>query len=183
MKETFFELINYIKNPVLEEDPNTDFKYRLKKLLHLLVFCLATGLLLTPVFILIQELGLVNMEEHTMEYLIIKFSKPYIFFFVVIVFPFFEELIFRAPLTLFKNPKVFKRAFYTLVTLFGLMHLPNYNLTTNVLLLTPILVAPQIISGSYFAFIRVRFGLIWSMALHGFYNGIFMFITLATDLY
>ena len=32
-------------------------------------------------------------------------------------------------------------------------------------------------------FIRVRFGLGWSMALHAFYNGVLMLITFSTDAF
>ncbi len=182
MKKTFFELLNYIKNPVLEEDANPDFKYRIKKFGFILIICLITGIAISPVFTLIEELGLVNMEDHAMEDLMNRFSKPVIFFFAVIIAPFFEELIFRAPLTLFKKAKSFKIAFYVFAVLFGLVHITNFKITTNVLLLTPILVAPQTILGGFFGFIRVRFGLGWSMALHACYNGILMLIAFSTDL-
>mgnify|MGYP003632373511 CR=1 FL=1 len=181
MKETFFELLAYLKNPVLEQDSNTDFKYRISRFFHMLIFCLAVGLLIAPIFTLIEEFGWVNMDDHAMEDMMQQFSKPMVFFFAVILAPFFEELFFRSPLTLFKNVKHFKIAFYIFAVLFGLIHITNFKITTNVLLLTPILVAPQTILGGILGFIRVKFGLIWSMALHGFYNGILMLIAFSAE--
>ena len=181
MKETFFDLIAYLKNPVLEQDSNTNFKYRITRFFQILMICLAVSLCITPIFSLIEELGWVDMNDHAMEDIMQQFSKPMVFFFAVILAPFFEELFFRAPLPLFKNQKSFKIAFYIFAVLFGLIHITNFNITTNVLLLTPILVAPQTILGGILGFIRVKFGLIWSMALHGCYNGILMLIAFSAE--
>jgi membrane protease YdiL (CAAX protease family) len=183
MKETFLELLNYLKNPILEEDSNTNIKYRIKKFGFLLIISLLTGILISPIFIIIEELGWVNMDDHAMEDMIKQFSKPMIFLFAVVFAPLFEELVFRAPLTLFKNQKSFKIAFYAFAIIFGLIHLSNFKVTQNVLLLAPFLVAPQILLGGFFGFIRVRFGLNWSIALHACYNGTLMLITFSADLF
>ncbi|WP_435264277.1 CPBP family glutamic-type intramembrane protease [Tenacibaculum sp. nBUS_03] len=65
--------------------------------------------------------------------------------------------------------------------MFGLVHITNYTLTTNVILLTPFLIAPQTILGGYLGFIRVRFGLHWSILLHACYNAFFMTMAFAGD--
>ena len=109
-------------------------------------------------------------------------SKTVLFMVAVIAAPLLEELLFRAPITLFQNKKYFKIVFYTFALVFGFIHLSNFEITTNVLLLAPILVAPQIILGGYLGFIRVRFGLIWSILLHASYNAFFVLITFASDL-
>jgi hypothetical protein len=177
MKETFQELIAYLRNPTLEKDENKDFKYQLKKFGYLLIISLLTGILIAPIFGLIEEFGLIDMENHAMEEMMKNFSKPSIFLLVVIIAPLFEELIFRAPLPLFKNKTTFRIAFYVLAIVFGLVHLSNFPMTKNVLLFAPILVLPQILLGGYLGFIRVRFGLIWSIALHAAYNGTLLLIT------
>ena len=118
-----------------------------------------------------------------MEDMMKNLSKPVIFLFVVVIAPLFEELIFRAPLTLFKGKKSFRIGFYVFAVLFGLVHISNFTMTTNVLLLAPILVLPQTLLGGYLGFIRVRFGLGWSMALHACYNGVLMLITFSTDAF
>lgn len=117
-----------------------------------------------------------------MEELMKNMSKLNVFLIVVIAAPLSEELLFRAPIAFFHHKKYFKLIFYTFAIAFGLVHLSNFEITTNVLLLAPILVAPQIILGGYLGFIRVRFGLIWSILLHASYNAFFVLISFAVDL-
>lgn len=181
MKETFNELVAYLRNPVLEKDTNTNNSYRFQKFLHLLVISILTGALLTPLIVIVSELGLVNLDDHAMKDMMDKFGKPMILFLTIIAAPLLEELFFRAPLTLFTGKKTFKIAFYVITVLFGLIHITNYDMTINVLLLTPILVAPQTILGGYLGFIRVRFGLLWSILLHACYNAFFVLISFAGE--
>ena len=181
MKETFAELVRYLKNPVLSKDENLSFNYRIKKFAYILLICLITGLFISPVFVLIEELGWVNMEDHAMEDLMKTYSKSIIFLLVAIFAPLLEELIFRAPLTLFKKSSSFKIAFYVFAVIFGFIHLSNFKISTNVLLLAPILVLPQTILGGVFGYVRVRFNLSWSIALHACYNGILMFLSFAEN--
>lgn len=182
MKETFTEIITYLKNPVLEKDSNQETSYRLRKFLNILIISIITGVILSPLFILIEKSGLVNLNDHAMEEMMRSMSKTVIFLFTVIAAPLIEELIFRAPITLFQNKNSFKIAFYTFALIFGLVHITNFNMTTNVLLLAPILVLPQIILGGYLGFIRVRFGLGWSILLHAAYNAFFILGSFAADL-
>lgn len=174
MKETFNELVAYLKNPVLEEDTNTYINYRITKFGHLLIISLLTGLATSVLIGALDEFGLVNMDDHQMEEMMKSLSKTMIFVMAVVIAPLLEEVIFRAPLVSFKKGKQFRIGFYTFAILFGLVHITNYNLTTNVLLFAPILVLPQLLLGGYLGFIRVRFGLLWSILLHAAYNGILM---------
>jgi len=183
MKETFQELLLYLKNPILEKDENIDFNYRIKKFGYLLLICLLTGFLISPIFAIIEEFGWINMEDHAMEDMMKNLTKPMIFLTAVVIAPLLEELIFRAPLTLFKSKNSFKIWFYVFAVLFGLVHISNFKMTTNVLLLAPILVLPQTLLGGYLGYIRVRFGLGWSIALHACYNGILMLITFSFDAF
>ncbi|TDQ23739.1 CPBP family intramembrane glutamic endopeptidase [Tenacibaculum caenipelagi] len=182
MKETFHELIAYLKNPVLEKDSNQDTSYRFQKFFHLLIISILTALVLTSLFLLIEHFEWVDMNDHAVEELLKTNSKWSVIFFAVILAPTLEELFFRAPITLFHNKKSFKIAFYVFAILFGLIHLTNYNFTINLLLFAPILIAPQTILGGYLGFIRVRFGLTWSILLHACYNAFFVLISFAGDL-
>ncbi|SEB82846.1 hypothetical protein SAMN04489761_1893 [Tenacibaculum sp. MAR_2009_124] len=177
MNTTLRELLFYLKSPSLKKDSNQDLNYRIQKLAHLLIISILTGMILSPIFGLIEKFELINLENHAIEKLLESKSKLTIFSIVVIMAPIMEELIFRAPLTLFKTPRYFSFIFYSFSFLFGLVHITNYEVSTNVILLTPILIAPQFILGTYLGFIRVRFGLIWSILLHACYNAFFMFIT------
>lgn len=172
MIQTFNELIAYLKNPVLEEDNNKDSNYRMKKFFHLLIISLLTGMAASLLIFALDEFGLVNMDNHQVEEMMKNLPKIAVLLFAVGFAPIIEEAIFRAPLTLFTDPKTFRVAFYIIAILFGFMHITNYKLTANILLFSPILVLPQILVGLYFGFIRVRFGFLWGVALHAAYNGI-----------
>ncbi|MFT7352924.1 MAG: membrane protease YdiL (CAAX protease family) [Flavobacterium sp.] len=171
MKETFQNLIAYLKNPVLEKDTNTNLSYRFNIFLQILVISLLTGIVISPIFALFEALQWVNMDNHKVAAQFENMGILQIILLGAIVVPIIEEAIFRGPITAFKKPKSFKIAFYALALLFGFIHISNFEITTNVLLLAPILVLPQILLGGYFGYIRVRFGIQWSMLLHGCYNG------------
>lgn len=181
MKKTFLNLFAYLKNPVLGKDTNTELKYRFKVFFKIFKISILTSFILTPIFVIIGEIGWVDLDKHGMEELIQKLSKLHLAFFVVILAPIIEELVFRAPLTLFKNPKLFKIAFYTLTLLFGFVHISNFEITKNMLFLSPLLVLPQTLLGGYLGYIRVRFGLQWSVLLHGTYNFFFLLIIFISE--
>jgi membrane protease YdiL (CAAX protease family) len=171
MKETFQNLITYLKNPVLEKDTNTNLSYRFNIFLQILVISLLTGIVISPIFALFEALQWVNMDNHKVAAQFENMGILQIILLGAIVVPIIEEAIFRGSITAFKKPKSFKIAFYAFALLFGFIHISNFEITTNVLLLAPILVLPQILLGGYFGYIRVRFGIQWSMLLHGCYNG------------
>ena len=67
----------------------------------------------------------------------------------------------------------FRLVFYISCFGFGLLHISNYRFsssTTETLLLAPLLVLPQIISGFIFGFARMRLGMIWCIVLHAAMN-------------
>ena len=117
------------------------------------------------------------MENHKVDKMFKDMGILQMILLGAILVPVIEEVIFRGPITLFKNPKYFKFAFYFFALLFGFVHISNFEITTNVLLLSPVLVLPQILLGGYFGYIRVRFGIQWSMLLHGTYNCFFLLIS------
>ncbi|WP_405605604.1 CPBP family intramembrane glutamic endopeptidase [Polaribacter sp. Asnod1-A03] len=171
MKETFFDLITYLKNPVLEKETNRKFSYRLKIFFHLLIISILTSIVLTPIYGFLEELQLVDFDTHKLEEMFKDMSILQTILITVIVGPIIEELLFRAPMTLLKKPILFKLSFYLFSIIFGFIHITNYQITKNVLLLSPILILPQLLVGFYFGYIRIKFGLIWSIFLHGAYNG------------
>jgi membrane protease YdiL (CAAX protease family) len=170
MLETFKILIDYLKNPKLEKDTNKSLRYRFLILYRLFIFCLFTGILLSFLFGFLEQLGLLDMNSHKLESAFKKLGSYKIILLGTIVAPVIEELIFRAPLVLFTSKKSFK-------IIFGFVHLSNYEITPKILLISPILVLPQIILGAYLGFIRIRFGLQWSILLHACYNGFLMLIS------
>jgi len=174
MTETFREIIYFIKNPTLEKDPNPNFNYRLRKFGKILTISFISSFLLAIPIGVLTVTDMISIESHAMEDIMEKYSFSFVFFLTVAVAPILEEAIFRAPLTLFKKQRFFKIAIYTSTLLFGFIHITNYELTLRILLFSPFLVAPQVFLGFYLGYTRVRFGLLWAIALHACFNGILM---------
>ncbi|MFY0629527.1 MAG: CPBP family intramembrane metalloprotease [Flavobacteriaceae bacterium] len=169
---TLTDLIRYLRNPVLEKDSNKNFWHRLKVFFTLLSLSIVISFLITFFNGFLEFIGILYENKHATD-TYLKGDKGLQFLFVAaVVAPIAEELIFRAPLVLFKKARTFKIAFYTISIIFGYVHIFNFEINTNVLLLSPFLIAPQLIVGMIFGFIRIRLGLIWSILLHATYNGI-----------
>ena len=164
------ELLAFAKNPIYQQDTNTDTSDRLRKFVKLLILALCSSILLLIIASIIQNIFNIEVGKHAIDDLFENNSEIKIFVLAVLAAPFFEELIFRGPLIFFQHSKYFSIALYVFTFAFGLVHISNFELTTQVLFLTPLLVAPQISVGFLLAFIRVKFGLLWSMALHACYN-------------
>lgn len=166
MLREVWEFLKHPQNCVLDLTP-ADKKNRFAKLLLLAVsFSLLSGILLG----VISALFHLDFGTHTAEKLLQKFSSLTIFFLAVILAPALEELIFRGPLVLFKTPKSFKLAFYASILLFGLIHISNFEDLHGHYWAVPFLVLPQLFSGLFLGFIRIRQGLIWSILLHTMHN-------------
>jgi len=178
MIKTLTDLFKYIQNPILEKDSNTTFLHRLSVFVILLIFSIFASFFISIIIGMLEFSGLIYKTQHVFDDMFKNISGLKILFFASIMAPLIEETIFRAPLVLFKKPRIFKIAFYSIAIIFGYIHLFNYEINTNVLLFSPILVAPQIFIGLVFGFIRVRLGFLWSVTLHSVYNGILVSIFL-----
>jgi hypothetical protein len=66
--------------------------------------------------------------------------------------------------------KWYRPVFYFSVISFGFMHISNFDIRLSTLLLTPILTLPQISLGFLLGYIRLKYGVGYSMLLHGGYN-------------
>jgi len=170
---TLQNIYAYIKNPTCEQDEELTLKE--KGVFLLIVLGLSFTINFLFVFLIggLEQLGLFSMEEHAMSKMFEEFTPMLIVFAAVVMAPVLEELIFRAPITLFCKYKTnFRWIFYGFAIVFGYVHITNYELTTNVLLISPILVAPQIILGLFLGMVRVKFGLLYSILFHAVYNAI-----------
>jgi uncharacterized protein (TIGR03435 family) len=205
IKETYFELMDFLRNPKDEAAPELTIVRKFKILFSLLL--LEIPLMGAFSFIIsgLEELGLVNLEGHKMVELFKSLPIAVLLISTVIVIPFFEELIFRLYLR-YKNNYLFhfiislislsgarneKKAetaltsvwkkkytylFYFSAILFGIVHITNYKLSYTILLLSPILIAPQILLGLFIGFLRVRYGFVWGYLLHALHNAVFISI-------
>lgn len=203
LKNTWFELTAFVKGPTDSFDENQESTHVAGQLFRLLLLELpimfGLGLLIGG----LDELGLIDMDSHKVEEMMKNFSVPMLLILTVILVPFLEELIFRSlitfrrcyPLHLLISFAVlisrkskeqvweewearwnrnFKLVIYTSAILFGLVHLSNFEVTTEILLAAPILIAPQIVLGFFLAFLRIRYGFIWCFFLHGLHNFLFV---------
>lgn len=203
IKENYFDLMAFLKNPKDEAGPKRTIVQKVKTLLSFLLIEIPIMAVLILLISGLEELGLVDTENHALENLIKSVSIPVLFLLLVIVIPFFEELLFRlylrykdnyalhfivsvASLTGKRNQqkvatflssvwtKRYKFIFYFSAVVFGMVHLTNFEFSYTILLLSPLLVAPQIILGLIIGYLRVRDGFITGFLMHGLHNALFV---------
>lgn len=202
LKTTWKDITEFLKHPKEQKHENKRLIFKFKQLAFILSLkaILATGL--AYLIFLVKELGWLNSDTHAVSELAKTTSTWYFLFLGVIAIPLVEEIIFRLYLRKKYNPirligffngllkpsskkqieetidknwhKYYRIFFYSAAILFGVIHISNYKLTKNVLLFMPLLIAPQTIGGLFLGYMRVKFGLLWSILLHAFYNFIFL---------
>ncbi|WP_422080355.1 CPBP family intramembrane glutamic endopeptidase [Ulvibacterium sp.] len=168
------ELLVFLKNPVYRTDENRDFNYRFGIFLRLLGVSLVLSFVLGWAIGAIQVIFDLDFGKHAVDDFIERYSFLWVLLGAVVVAPIVEELIFRAPLSLFRKNKRFPLFFYAFTLIFGFYHITNFEMHSTTLLLSPVLVAPQLVAGTILGYIRVRFGLLWAIMLHACYNLILM---------
>ena len=206
---TFHALWRFIKKPVELSEDKASLQLKIGTCLALFLIQIPPLLVLMSLISGLEQLGLWEEDMHSLQKIFQEMEPVLIFFFAVIVAPLFEEVMFRLILKFRSNflilwsihigvalhlgqkrsllktarkvwDKFYGRVFYLMTMAFGLMHIMNFEPSLNIYLLAPILVAPQILIGINLGYLRVRFGLIWSILFHAFYNGVLMSIALLT---
>lgn len=90
----------------------------------------------------------------------------------MLIILYFLLRLFNNTLTRFWN-KHFRLIFYILAIVFGYWHLWNYYLCHySIILLSPLFILPYIFIGVNLGYIRLKYGIFFSILLHGFYNSI-----------
>jgi len=161
---------HFLKHPVYEEDENTDFKYRFIIVLRFVGIAIIISILLGALIGVLEAVFKLDFGKHAIQKVLEDYSPWVLLFAAVILAPLVEEFIFRGPMAFFKDKTYFNYIFYGLTLVFGFYHITNFEINTTILLLSPLLVAPQISVGAIMGFVRVRFGLLWAIALHAMYN-------------
>ncbi len=164
------DVLEFLKNPVYEEDENREWAYRFSVFLKLLGLALIFSIILGLLISLAQTVFDLDFGKHAIEEALEKYPLYFLFIGAVFLAPILEEIIFRGPLFFFKGSKYFKFFFHASVLIFGFYHMTNFEITSTTLLLSPLLVSPQLSVGVLLGLIRVRFGLLWAIALHAVYN-------------
>ena len=206
-KAVRLDLLAFLKNPEDKPDPIQTWSEKAKKLFSLLILDIPIMILLIGVLSGLQAVGLFNDESNKLGMLINTMPVWILIFVLVILIPFFEELIFRLYLRYKYNylarffiflsliagvknhdqfevwlsdfcTKRYLFIFYFSALLFGYVHLTNYNNSISIILLSPIIIAPQFISGLFIGYLRVRHDLVTGYLMHALHNAIFVCIPL-----
>lgn len=190
----------YFKAPFDQLQEAVSFADKLKALFSILVIDLGFAMLAGLLIGVVNELDLVDMDNHAVANALQQFSIWQLMLIAILGTSLVEEVVFRLPLRYESNPiaglaRIFtpqtspevdgkiaakRRAwwdnnyrpiFYGLAAAFALIHLSNYpDLTLGLILLSPLLVAPQFVMGILAGFLRVRFGFLWAFLLHALHN-------------
>ena len=206
---TLLDLWYFIKKPVELKQVRIPLKVKIGTCLALFIIQIPPLLGLSALLGGLEILGLWEDDMHRLQKIFQEMKPGLIFFFAVIIAPFLEEVMFRLILKLRSNflilwplqllillqvnnkinllktirnfwNKFYGWIFYLISIAFGLIHILNFEPSLNIYLLAPILVAPQIVIGINLGYLRIRFGLIWSILFHAFHNGILLSIALLT---
>ncbi len=205
IKETYKDFSTFLKSPIDQPDPIQTREQKVKRLFSLLAIDIPIMGVLMAIVYAIEKFGLINTDKHKMVMLLQQLPIWWIILFGVVLMPLIEELIFRLYLrfkqnylarliillasltgqqnkiiveTLLKNFWVnnFRAIFYFSAIIFSIVHLANFEYSINILLFSPILLAPQFIMGLFLGYLRVRYNLILGILMHALHNAIFLII-------
>ncbi|WP_052188111.1 CPBP family intramembrane glutamic endopeptidase [Cellulophaga sp. Hel_I_12] len=177
------EIWSYFKNPTYTRYTGLKLQEKAIIFYKILILAVSSSFILGLAMGGVTSLLKIDLGAHSVDEMLAKYSIFLVFLLGVIIAPVVEELLFRAPLALFKKSTYFKFAFYASVLIFGAVHLSNFELFTEYLWLAPLLVAPQISAGIFLGFIRVKLGLRWSFLLHAGHNAILFLPLLLVTLF
>lgn len=206
-KVIYLDLLDFLKNPGDQRDPIQTWTEKAKKLFSLLILDIPIMILLMVVLSGLKAVGLFNADSNKLSLLLKTMPVWTLIFVMVILIPFIEELIFRLYLryknnyfarffiflTLFTGVKNHDKIetwvtdfwtkryliiFYFSALLFGYVHLTNYDYSILIILLSPLVIAPQFVVGIFCGYLRVRHDLVTGYFMHAIHNAIFLCIPL-----
>ena len=146
--------------------PQLRRKLFLQLLLTNLIIAAGIGMLIG----FLQELLQVDTGEHEVAKMMEEYSPLMVAFLAIVMAPLLEESIFRAPLGLFRKSSFFPLALYVSIIGFGFIHIFNFEAYENALWMAPLLILPQLVTGLFLAFVRVRMGFAYGVLFHALFN-------------
>ncbi|UCS94813.1 CPBP family intramembrane metalloprotease [Echinicola marina] len=202
-KSTYSDLLLFLKSPQDQPNDDQSFRQNISSFIWILLIDLVIVAGLSGVFVLLEKLGINAFENHKLLEQLESLPKSSLFFLAVLFVPFIEELLFRSYLrykynfllrlfsSLFfiagketqqemeKRIKKlwygkYRYVFYFSALLFGFIHIFNFGDYKQLIYIFPLLTLPQISFGLLGGYLRVRYGLVWSIILHAFHNMIFL---------
>lgn len=199
--DAWLNFYTFLISPSENKDDKACTKNKIAQLISIFFLNLMVVIVLIFLISIVESTGAYNTEKHKITDLLNE-SPRLALFSAVIIAPLIEELIFRTYLVKKYSPikilsiltdffklkdkdlaynilsnywkKYYKYIIYFSAFIFGFVHITNYDINTNLLLFSPLVISPQIYIGLCLAYLRVKFGLIWAIAYHSFYNFILM---------
>lgn len=212
IKENYSDLMSFLRNPKDEVGPMLTLKQKIKTIFIFILIETPIMILLILLINGLEALELVNIEKHAIDELIQTVPTPTLLILIIVIGPLSEEVIFRLYLRYKDNlaipimtklasilgqtneqqtknylftvwTKRYPFVFYFSAVIFGLVHIFNFDFSFTILLLSPLLVAPQIVLGIIIGYLRVRNGLFTGFLMHSCHNALFagVAILLAAD--
>lgn len=195
IRKTLRDYLQFLSNPKDEQDENQSSKNKFKTIITLYAINIPVVGLLAFFNFLFEKLKWINIDEHSVVKFLEEESFVLILILIVIVGPFFEELIFRLFLTFKRNYvlkfyldfnpnskdktlkfwyRFYPYVFYLSAILFAFTHISNYQSDNIKWFMAPLLVMPQFILGLLLGYIRVRYNFLSGYLVHAFHNLIFI---------
>ena len=203
IQEIFREVRTYIQSPIDEIAPDQRLSHKISRLFGVLLIDLGIMAILIGLLSALEAAGWLPLDQNKLPEVLDEFPVWQLLALVILFIPLLEELIFRAYLRFDRNifilpllwfaglggkekkeaseaairrgwDRNYRSIFYVAAIIFGLIHISNYEMTNEVLLVAPLLVLPQIVVGLLLGFLRVRYGFFWGFLLHALHNFAFL---------
>lgn len=203
IKRTYRDFRLFLRNPVNLPAEDQTVKHKISRLFSVLAMEIPIVAAIGAMIYGIGEIGLLDTDTHKIGVLFQKMPLWKFILFGVVVNPFIEELIFRLYLrfnpkglsgySLLSASAIGKRmmkkieaylthlwlnkfhlVFFSSALLFAIFHLSNYQFSITVLLLSPLLVAPQFITGLFLGYLRIKYSWMLGYFMHAIHNAFFI---------
>ena len=203
IKKQISSILNFLRYPQDDKYVGISNADKLRNVLTVVFIELVVVITAGFVIYGMEEAGVLSFPDHAIEEMLDEMSIWLVLFGAVILAPIIEEVLFRGFITLRrfyplifvmdlaealgKNKfrtikailKLWKKYFPLIVILsiatFGYVHVWNFKEEMSYWMI-PIAVSPQLIAGFFLTYVRVRYGLIWSMLSHATTNLIFLIL-------
>ena len=167
--QRFNDFILFLKNPNHPNYPNISVRQKLLDIcFYYLVIDFIIAIALWYFVELAEQMGWFNPLK-TIEF---DHSIYWQIFGMLVFGPLFEEGIFRLFLGYCRYKWYFKWVFYGSAIVFGLIHIPNYQLDDTHYFFVPLITTPQIFGGLMLGFIRINYGFWYGMLHHALFNAL-----------
>jgi len=149
---------NLLIIPVLEE-----VAFRLSLKLNIINLSLSVSVISFIVVSYVLRIDIINFNQNLLLRLAVALMG-----FVTTYLLLRNKRIFENITKVWKNS--YKLIFYLFLFLFVIRHIDSYELNVITLLFLPMLLTPQLVSGIFLSFVRIRLGFIYSIVFHMFIN-------------